>query len=295
MALCAALGAVLGAAVWLWPQGDSEAEEEAQTCWGVLAELDIHSSGSIGACGDALETAMTGKPAGSEPSDAAPVRLTEKQSQAFEHVVNAYGERDVNARSMPSGIRRNLAQAITYYRNDVYQIVHGQVDYSDPNFSTEPNGIDIDAMIMLGFLEGVAGDEVAFRMVRESMFSLIVQQVKDLDQGDFAGKPSGEIDDAYGVARDSGEGVGTLRWVRSKALERQYEGSGGKLKKALASEDFSAYGFSWLEQLIRNHASSLAVPETVESKRRLEGILSEAEDSYQRGLGGTPGYTEGGG
>ncbi|MFE0604099.1 hypothetical protein ACFW2T_19610 [Streptomyces sp. NPDC058892] len=282
-AVAAFLTSAVCAVVWFWLQGDSDEKHETKACWRILGELGTHSSGSIGSCGDALESAMTGKPAGSKATDGAQgatIRLAEEQSQAFEHVVNVYANRDVKREPMPSGILMNMANALTYYRDDVSQILSAQVDYSNPAFSTEPNDIDIDTNVMREFLTAVAKDEAAFGLVRESMFGLVTQQVNELEQDDFARKPQGDRDHAYGVARSAGSTLGALRQARFDALKAQDEGSGA-LKEALAGKDYAAYRYSRLEQLIRSRASSLAVPETPESKSRLEDILSRAQNSYR--------------
>ncbi|MFJ6612431.1 hypothetical protein ACIQPT_19380 [Streptomyces sp. NPDC091289] len=224
---------------------------------------------------------MTGKPAGSKPTGTGPVRLADEQSRAFEHVVKAYAAPESGAEKMPSGIRRNMAHAITYYRDDVYEIVSGQVDYSDPRFSTEPNDIDVSRPVMWAFLKGVARDKAAFGLVRESMFDLIEQQVNELQREDFAGEQRGDSDQAIGVARQSGRTVGVLQASRFEGLQGQFGESGAKLEEALADKDYQAYGVPRLGQLFRSRAASLGIRETPESQRRLDDIVSTAEDNYR--------------
>ncbi|MYR81167.1 hypothetical protein K7395_11610 [Streptomyces filamentosus] len=227
---------------------------------------------------------MTGNPAGrAAPDDVK--KMSERQSEAFEHIVSAYTEYGKsNPARIPSEIRHNLANALTYYRSDVYDILGISVDFSAPEYSTTPNNIEIRSGTMTDFLEGLAENEAAFRLIRESIFEHADRQIKSLRGDDFARESKAEagkpyVDNALGVARQSGAVTSILRKVRFQALKNQTKDDKSKLDSALGG-DYMGYGFPRLEQLFRSRAENLHVPETGESKRRLEEILSTAREGH---------------
>lgn len=174
VSLAAALAVLTaGAAFWAWQRADAP-DDGAATCRAVLSELGVESTGSVHACGDALETAMTGKPAGAKAASAPTERMPEARSRNFEKVVSAFtkdvapGEADI-----PEAIRGNVANAVTYYTDDVFQILTGQVDYSNEIDSTIPNDIDLSPETLSDFLRPLAADEEAFDSIRASVFRRI--------------------------------------------------------------------------------------------------------------------------
>ncbi|MFG3494510.1 hypothetical protein [Streptomyces sp. NPDC047928] len=286
--LSAAVAVAIGAAYFVWPREDSE-DKNLQGCVQVLEQLGVGvgAPSSISECGDALETAMTGRPAG-QPTKGAAIQLPAKQSAAFEAVARKYGATglDGTAAPIPREIIPNLANAVTYYLPDVYQIIGGQVDYSSPDHATKPNAIDVDSPEMTDFLRGLAEDEASFRLVRSGMFEHMAKEIGTLTDGDFAGKSRGEPgqpqkgDTAIGLARVTGKVTGTLRKARLQAITAH---SGEKV--AEAARDYRLYGFPHLERLFRSRAGEFSGHSTPERTARLEDILSEARDVYLRRAG----------
>ncbi|MFG3494509.1 hypothetical protein [Streptomyces sp. NPDC047928] len=229
---------------------------------------------------------MTGNPAGRPAPDAA-TEMSQQQIHAFEQAVSTYAaQANSSSASMSSKTRYNLANALTYYRNDVYDILGISVDFSDPDYSTAPNSIKVDAFTMTEFLGVVADDEGAFRLVRESVFESAENQINSLGRSDFTDEPRNNtgkpyVDQALGAARQAGAATGSLRKIRFQALKRQHQGDESKLEEALVG-DYKRYQFSRLAQIFQTRAQGLGVTSTSEGKGRLEEIIATARESFSR-------------
>lgn len=291
VSLAAALAVLTaGAAFWAWQRADAP-DDGAATCRAVLSELGVESTGSVHACGDALETAMTGKPAGAKAASAPTERMPEARSRNFEKVVSAFtkdvapGEADI-----PEAIRGNVANAVTYYTDDVFQILTGQVDYSNEIDSTIPNDIDLSPETLSDFLRPLAADEEAFDSIRASVFRRIDSDIASLDKADLtrAPKPApGEpdMDDARGVAIGSGSVTGVLRGLSGEALTVKY-GKGTEQRMAALERDVERFGLPRLMKAFITRAESVGVPDPSDSGSRFGDILYTAESSYRARSGG---------
>ncbi|MCH0542600.1 hypothetical protein I3F58_24185 [Streptomyces sp. MUM 203J] len=287
MALATATAA---AAVLFWP-GEDAPSQGSEACWSVLSKLDIEASRTIRDCGDALETAMTGEAPGHKPQEGTPRKLSKRNGEALELVITTYTDGAASAQviPVPDEIKRNLANALAHYASDTYQILAGQVDYSDPAYSTSPNGIDIDASVMSDFLDALADDEDSFGLVRNAILSQIENELEDLEKPDFLSEPRDEpgkpyLDAALGTAISSGTTVGELRRARLNALTRQHENNDETAKEAL-SEDYETFGFPRLRKLFQDRSNELGTAETNMGRERLENLLSEAAEAYSRSTG----------
>lgn len=234
---------------------------------------------------------MTGTDAGHKPPKGGPQRLPEKNSKALELVITTYTERTEKGETVPvpSEIKKNLANALSYYAGDAYEILAGQVDYSDPQHSTTPNDIDIDTPVMSDFLDALADDGDAFNIIREALFSEIDAELEDLGKQDFLSEPKDEpgkafIDSGLGTAISSGTVTGDLRRARINALTRQHENNKSAAEKALL-EDYETYGFPRLRKLFQDRSAALGATETAAGRQRLDSLLSKAAEAYSRGTG----------
>ncbi|WP_374985554.1 hypothetical protein [Streptomyces fradiae] len=290
--LVAALATATAAAavVVLWP-GENAASPGSDACFSILSKLEVEASGGITSCGNALEKAMTGREAGHKPPKGKPQRLPEKSSQALELVITTYTERTEKGETVPvpSEIKKNLANALSYYAGDTYEILAGQVDYSDSQHSTTPNDIDIDTPAMSDFLDALADDGDAFRIIREALFGKIESELDTLDEQDFLSEPKAEpgkafIDSALGAAISSGTVAGDLRGARLNALTKQYGNNKSAAEKALL-EDYESYGFPRLRKLFEDRSAALGSTETAAGRQRLDSLLSKAAEAYSRGTG----------
>ncbi|WP_236245608.1 hypothetical protein [Streptomyces sp. CC210A] len=155
-------GATAGT-LWVGVGTDDEGDAAA-ACSVVLAEVGLPKAGTASECGDALEEAIIGRPAGRTAPAGTTEALPAAGPATLEAVVNFYAPKSGTAsHPMPEHLRENLANALTYYRSDVYQILSSQVSYASETFSTEPNDIDLDKQDMGDFLVLLAPDEAAFR------------------------------------------------------------------------------------------------------------------------------------
>ncbi|WP_436993986.1 hypothetical protein [Streptomyces sp. enrichment culture] len=283
---------VLGAsfAVWMWLKaGDSDGG--ASRCQRVLSELGVESTGSVQECGDALETAMTGKPAGEKAPKAPAGRLPDAQSRNFEKVLTAF-TKDVGPEvaDIPVAIRGNMANAVTYYTDDVFQILGGHVNYSHEKYSTAPNDIDLDRSTVLTFLRPLAENEKAFDSIRASVFHRIDSDIATLNKADLTAVPKqapGEAvsDKAKRVARESGRVTGALRKLSGEAITVKHGEVSGKREAALA-RDAERFGLPRLEQAFRSRAESLSSLSTPEGASRLRDTIEVAQESYWDRSGG---------
>ncbi len=234
---------------------------------------------------------MTGAVPGHKPPEGKPQRLPEKSGEALELVITTYTERmDTGEMApVPSEIKHNLANALSHYAGDTYEILAGQVDYSDPQYSTTPNDIDIDTPVMGDFLDALADDGDSFKIIRETLFDQVESELEALDEQDFLDEPMNEpgkafIDSALGAAISSGTTVGELRRARLNALTRQHENNKAAAEKALL-EDYENYGFPRLRRLFQDRSVALGSAETAAGRQRLDSLLSKAAEAYSRSTG----------
>ncbi|MFJ6612430.1 DUF6571 family protein [Streptomyces sp. NPDC091289] len=184
----------------LFPKGDTE---------------DVDNRVGFGA---ALEAAMTGNVPGS-PVPEGFTKHSEAQVRVLEDVVKSYAEiAKIDQGAMPANIRVNMANALAYYPGDVHDVISGQVDYTDPRFSTHPNDIDVNRQSMNQFIRALSEDGDAFRKVHYSQVGHIAEQIGTLDKDDFMQNPTGDTDRGTGIAKDAGKIMGTLDEIRADVL-----------------------------------------------------------------------------
>ncbi|MFI2227526.1 hypothetical protein [Streptomyces fradiae] len=257
----------------------------------MLSELGVESTGSAQECGDALETAMTGKPAGEKAPTAPTERLPDAQSRNFVKAVSAFTKNaGPETADIPDTIRGNMANAVTYYTDDVFQILGGHVDHSEESYSTTPNDIDLDRSTVLAFLRPLAQDEKAFDSIRASVFHRIDSDIATLDKADLTTAPRqapGEAtgDKATGVARESGRVTGTLRRLSGEAITARH-GQGTKERMTALERDAQRFGLPRLRQAFLAYAVRVGVSGPPVSGSRPGSVLDTAESTYGLGSGG---------
>ncbi|MFG3407261.1 hypothetical protein [Streptomyces sp. NPDC048142] len=242
--------------------GEETKNREEKLCWSLVPAKSHNSTGSLKDCGDALEVAMTGSPAGQKKPDDDGM-LGSKHAAVTEKVVKTYA--DSKTAAIPSEIRANLANALTYYSSDIHDILSIQADFSSPEFSTKPNDLDIERSEVSGFTASIARDSKAFDVVYDAQMRHVAHEVNTLTRAELTRKPSGNTDRARGVARAAGASAGTLYGARI---------AGGNKETDTIS---SRYGWPHLEKLLRARCNQLDAP--IDSER-VQEIYSLARSSF---------------
>ncbi|WP_236239695.1 hypothetical protein [Streptomyces sp. CC228A] len=285
--LAVILAATTAAGAWMW-FGRAQTDHGAADCWAVLSETGTASpSGPVDACGSALETAITGKPAG-QPAPESPTKtLPEENSRALEIVVTEYTrEKGAGGKHVAPEIRKNLANALTYYRSDVYQILGSQVSYASETVSTEPNDIDLDKQELGDFLVLLAPDEAAFQKVREAIGKEIEREISQLDRAALVAAPQQEPgkpqvpDKAFGLAGAAGQAAGKMRYAAGRAMADRYKEGSDERATALRKDE-TRYGLPHLTQELHERAAEVGVPQTPETAARMAEIVEELRRSYE--------------
>ncbi|OEJ94129.1 hypothetical protein [Streptomyces thermolilacinus] len=206
-------------------------------------------------------------------------------------MVNAFAK-DVGPEGadIPDALRANMANAVTYYTDDVFQILVGQADYSAERYSTAPNDIDLGDRTVLAFLRPLAADEEAFGAIRASVFRRVDSDIAALGKADLATAPKRapgepERDRATGVAIRSGRVTGALRKLSGEAITARY-GKGTEQRMAALERDAERSGLPRLVQAFVTRAESAGVPDPSSSGSRFGDILDTAESGYWHRSGG---------
>lgn len=179
--------------------------------------------------GAALEAAMTGQVPGEDPQGETPTRHSEERARLLEHVINSYaaiedpngsvGEKFERA-VMHDNIRQNMANALTYYPEDVHEILGMRVDHGDRSdgsaldVSTDPNKIDLDRGVVSRFIRDISEDGMAFRTIHDSQMQVIAGDMEKLDKGDFE-KGTSRI---QLISQVSGQVMGSLDGIRADVI-----------------------------------------------------------------------------
>ncbi|OII61099.1 hypothetical protein BJP40_07020 [Streptomyces sp. CC53] len=186
---------------------------------------------------------------------------------------------------MAPEIRKNLANALTYYRSDVYQILGSQVSYASETFSTEPNDIDLDKQDVGDFLVLLAPDEAAFQKLREALHKEIEREISRLDKATLEAAPQQEPgkpqvpDKAYGVAGAAGQVAGKMRYAAGRAIADRYE-EGSHERATALRKDETRYGLPYVRQKFEERAAAVGVPQTPGTAARMTEIMEELQRSY---------------
>ncbi|WP_139238048.1 hypothetical protein [Streptomyces pini] len=212
-----ALAAVVLAGWWFWSGADGSAEQEERNafCWSLVPGGEPEEGGSTTECGDALETAMTGRPAGTRPPEKTPEHDAER-IRVFEKVVKAYGDRAQNdPEAVPREIRRNMANAFNFYSSDIRYVIGIYGDLSSDMLVTEPNDVDIERSTVEDFVRGVAEDGESFGEIHGFHLDLAKRDAAELGEEDFRkGTVGAEL-----AALRVGESMGFLDAIGAQALE----------------------------------------------------------------------------
>ncbi|MFQ6855800.1 hypothetical protein AAIB46_33725 [Streptomyces sp. 35M1] len=245
--------------------GEETKDREEKLCWSLVPAESHSSTGSLKDCGNALEVAMTGSPAGQnqkKPDDNVGM-LDSEHATVTENVVKTYADPKVAA--IPGEIHGNLANALTYYSSDIHEILSIQVDFSSPEFSTKPNDLDIERSDVSSFIAAIARDSEAFDVVYDAQMRHVAHEVNTLTRAELTRKPSGNTDRARGVARAVGASAGTLYRARI---------TGGDKETDTISPE---YGWPHLEKLLQVRCNQLDAPKDSE---RVQEIYSLARSSF---------------
>ncbi|MBN3928771.1 hypothetical protein IQ279_03780 [Streptomyces verrucosisporus] len=230
---------------WFWSGADGSAEQEERNafCWSLVPGGEPEEGGSTAECGEALETAMTGRPAGTRPPERTPERDAGRV-RVFEKVVRAYGDRvQDEPEAVPQEIRRNMANAFNFYSSDIRYVIGLYGDLSSGMLETEPNDVDIERSTVEDFVRGVAEDGESFGGIHRFHLDLARGDVTELSEEDFRkGTVEAEL-----AALKVGESMGFLDAIGAQALEGRSDGgaregwleSYGRAGEGKAEEIFS--------------------------------------------------------
>ncbi|MGY1452503.1 hypothetical protein [Streptomyces sp. SS8] len=212
-----ALAAVVLAGWWFWSGADGSAEREERNafCWSLVPGGEPEGGGSTAECGGELETAMTGRPAGTRPPERTPEHGAERV-RVFEKVVKAYGDRvQDDPEAVPRETRRNMANAFNFYSSDIRYVIGLYGNLSSDMLVTEPNDVDIDRSMVEDFVRGVAEDGESFGEIHRFHFDLARGDVAELGEEDFRkGTVGAEL-----AALRVGESMGFLDAIGAQVLE----------------------------------------------------------------------------
>jgi len=259
-ATVAAVALILGGVALALRGGDSS--QESDYCWSLVQSPKKGDSRSLDECGAALEREMTGQ----EPGQPVAKELSRRPEQvrALERAVSAYG--GAEGAVMPAEIRGNMARALTYYPRDLGDILGTNVDYSAPEFSTEPNDVNVTYGQMLAFIASVAKDRAAFDVVHDSQAAQVVDSINSLTRDEFIRASAATPDRALGTAQEAGYVVGSLYGIHAAV-------SAGEASDV----DAQKYGWTWLEKMLRARMTQLGAREDGE---RAQELLRQAKSTF---------------
>lgn len=230
---------------WFWSGagGSADREERNAFCWSLVPAGEPEEGGSTAECGNVLETAMTGRPAGTRPPEKTPEHDAERV-QVFEKVVKAYGDRvQDDPGAVPQEVRRNMANAFNFYSSDIRYVIGLYGDLSSDMLVTEPNDVDIDRSMVEDFVRGVAEDGESFGEIHRFHFDLARADAAELGEEAFRkGTVGAEL-----AALRVGESMGFLDAIGAQSLEGRSDDGGrgdwlesyGRAGKGKAEEIFS--------------------------------------------------------
>ncbi|WP_125503921.1 DUF6571 family protein [Streptomyces sp. WAC 01438] len=188
---------------------------------GLVYRGDVEDADSHRGFGAALEAAMTGVVPGSDLDPESYSQHSPAESRVLEEVVNFYGEAGIedHGSAIPQNMRQNFANAVASYPSDIYQVLGKDVDFSDPDYSTDPNDLDLKETSLIRFLREVSEDGGAYRTVHDSQVSFAATEIGGLTKEDLLSRPGeGQADKAKGVAQEAGYVMGTLDQIRADVL-----------------------------------------------------------------------------
>lgn len=160
--------------------------------------------------GAALEAAMTGH----APDSETPQSFSPNQGQraVFEEVVNSYADQEKDEPgSMPQNIRQNMANAVTYYPEDVQKLLAGRDNAYESAYE------DVLSTSMTHFIHAAGQDGQAFRTIHDSQLAQVMNRIAELEHDDFTGQGASTAK-ADLIAMDSGISMGTLDKIRADIL-----------------------------------------------------------------------------
>lgn len=244
---------------------DGEPSPGRDACWDLVYPSGKQASGSVSECGEVLESAMTGRPAGVKPAKG-DITRGPKRVEVLERVVAVYT--GPGAVAVPPQIRRNLANALACYPQDVNEIISKYADFADPLFSTTPNDVDVSKPDMLDLISSIVADDEAFEIIHGSQMTQVARSVDSLTREELTTAPGGATDRARGVAQEAGYVVGSLYEIHAKGAAEASDGS---------SADVERYGWPRLEGMLRARMAQVGVRE---DGQRAQQVLSWAKSAF---------------
>ncbi|MFP8943892.1 hypothetical protein ACLIYM_20990 [Streptomyces fenghuangensis] len=273
-----ALAAAVLAGWWFWSGagGSAEREERNAFCWSLVPGGEQRGEASMDECGDALETAMTGRPAGTRPPEKTPEHGVERV-RVFEKVVKAYGDRvQDDPEAIPREIRRNMANAFNFYSSDIRYVIGLYGDLSSDMLVTEPNDVDVERSTVEDFVRGVAEDGESFGEIHRFHFDLARGDVAELGEEDFRkGTVGAEL-----AALRVGESMGFLDAIGAQVLEG---GSGGRGREDWL-EGYGRTGRGKAEEIFSEDRDGGYLVNIFQERSNDLGVRFPASDSRGTGL-----------
>jgi hypothetical protein len=180
----------------------------------VEGQPDTLDSDAHAGFGAALEAAMTGY----DPQQNIPGYIPDHSSgevRVLQEVISTYADiTDSNQGAMPDGIRENMASALAYYPEDVYDILGKHGGYDSPaNDVIAPKDGDL-----IQFIRAASEDGSAYKIIHDSQASVLAGRIDNLTYEDFTSKPQGNVDEAQGTVSEEGRVLGAIDRVRADVL-----------------------------------------------------------------------------
>ncbi|MFC8989405.1 hypothetical protein G3I31_31275 [Streptomyces sp. SID9913] len=237
---------------------DDASDPGEELCWSLVSSKSSEDSGPLTKCGEALESAMTGRPAG-EVAPRTTHRHSVEQVRMTERVISAYTESETTV--VPEAIRKNFGNALSHYSSDVSDILQVDVDYSYAYFATKPNNLSVTVADLSDFIFKLGADSDAFDVVYESQFNIISRQIDALTRRDFTATPTGATDRPLGMMRQFGRATGILHRITEKE----------------SFTDTEKYGFPRLRNALDERIEKVGVSR---KDGRVQNLYRAAEESF---------------
>ncbi len=274
------LAVVAGGGFWLWDGDGTERKARNDFCRSLVPGGKPEDGVATAECGEALETAMTGRPPGATPPERTP-RHGAKRVRVFEEVVRGYGERvRKEPEAVPREIRRNMANALNFYSADVREILGLSVSFSDERLSTKPNDVDLDRAVVVRFIRGLAEDGKSYRAIRDFQLRLGRGGVAELGKEDF--EKGSEKADAEALVM--GKIMGTLDGVGSEVLQDRAEDEAFWKSWLEAYGEDEGDGEGSFEELVTSHRGSGSLVEMFRERSKRLGVVVDSPESRGTGL-----------
>ncbi|GAB2833178.1 hypothetical protein GCM10027091_74220 [Streptomyces daliensis] len=265
--------AATGAALSLHDGGSAPA---ADFCWSLAPQSEPADDGSLRACGDALETAATGRPAGSTAPEEA-VRHTDEQARMFKKIVTSYGAQAPDGEEVPVEIAPQMANVLAHFHQDVHQVL------GRTSRSASAGDPEVPHTALTAFMRSVSAEDDAFRTTYRSQLREVSREIDGLTKEELTRAPGGADDRARAVVERSGSVIGGLVQARDDALKAALDGEPDSATEEKLAENYEKNGYPRLRHLLHAHASKVGVPadELADTGGRMGDLTGWTSSAYR--------------